>query len=195
VKLRGAIGKIASKVAGAFWRRSEAPITLSELEFLKLTANHAEYSNKLRKLGLAQASDKIRRDAYAIASCWYRLALDHLEDAEHALRGPKIRSVYSRSYYAAYNASKALRYIHHGAVNLTGDDHKKAVDLPDDFPRSADFSAQITTLYEHRLLADYDNWRDTGTRFTLDPRVSIELAREFVEAVREFAYEKYKCKL
>lgn len=197
VKVRRAIRKVLGGTCRAIWRRrgAAAPTQLSELEFLKLTGNHNEYCSKLGRLGLDDAAKKIRRDAFAIASRWYRLALEHLDDAEHALRGPRQRAAYSRAYYAAYNASKALRYLNFGSVSLAGDDHRRAVDLPDDFPRGAEFSQFITTLFEHRLAADYDNWRETAAQFSLDVHQSVERTRLFVTSVREFALDKFGCNL
>jgi uncharacterized protein (UPF0332 family) len=49
-----------------------------------------------------------------------RLAQEHLEDATASLAAGRKRSTFSRSYYAAYSASKAVRYLVFGAVSLTG---------------------------------------------------------------------------
>jgi hypothetical protein len=108
---------------------------LPEIEFIQMTGNHASFRGKLNALGQAGASDQLKRYAHCIALCWFRLALEHLEDARCSLAAGRGRATFSRSYYAAYNASKAIRYLVDGAVSLKGDDHQKASSgLPDDFP-------------------------------------------------------------
>jgi len=98
-----------------------------------------------------------------------------------------VRSTFSRSYYAAYNASKAIRYIVDGAVSLKGDDHHKASsDLPDDFPDVDRWSGEVTKLYEHRLRADYDNWASTVGEHSLTAQQAMDLATEFVDRCRSY---------
>ena len=52
-----------------------------------------------------------------------------MNDAKAAIGLNCNRVTYSRSYYAAYNASKSIRYIVNGSVSLAGDDHKKAPEI------------------------------------------------------------------
>jgi hypothetical protein len=152
---------------------------ISEVDFLRLTQNHGELTQKLRVLDLVPASSCITEHALHVAQCWIHLADEHLRDARASLRSRRRRSAYSRAYYAIYNSSKALRYLSTGWVSLHGDDHKKASDLPDDFPDVDQWSATITTLYENRLRADYDNW--SITRQSLKPSASkcVNSAAEF----------------
>jgi hypothetical protein len=105
-----------------------------EIEFLNLTGNYAKLCATLRDLGHHKTCDSIRWNAIYIGKAWMHLAEEHLEDAKAALHTQKKRMVYSRSYYAAYNASKAVRYLVYGAVSRASDDHRQASDLPDDFP-------------------------------------------------------------
>ncbi len=63
----------------------------------------------------------------------------------------RTRAAYSRAYYAAYNASKAIRYHVNGVVSLKGDDHQAAPELPGDFPDLDQWSQLVAALYEHRL--------------------------------------------
>jgi uncharacterized protein (UPF0332 family) len=130
--------------------------------------------------------------AKQISKCWFDLAEEHLEDAKAALAARSPRSAFSRAYYAAYNASKATRYITKGAVSLKGDDHGKAsADLPDDLPNVAQRAQDMTLLYEHRLRADYDNWSDTAKSNTLDPTQAIALASTFIREVRAYVTNKF----
>ncbi len=40
----------------------------------------------------------------------------------------------SRSYYAAYNVSRSVRYLVKGFVKFDAEDHRIVGDLPTDFP-------------------------------------------------------------
>src|SRR5216683_2485248 len=97
------------------------PPPVAELEFLKLIPNHAELTRKLQTIGVP-ALDVLEYAKYT-CECWFRLAEEHLAEAKKANTMNCSRSVFSRSYYAAYNASKATRYIVQGIVSLKGDDH------------------------------------------------------------------------
>ena len=107
---------------------------IEEREFLKLTQNHSEFRHKIQVLGHEKVASDVTEFAHHVGLCWLQLACEHMEDAKTAMASSRDRSAYSRSYYAAYNASKSIRYIANGSVSLTGDDHKKASHLPDDFP-------------------------------------------------------------
>jgi hypothetical protein len=161
-----------------------------ETEFLKISRNHRELTNNLNTIGI-QAPDVLEY-AKQLSRCWFTLAEEHLREANAALAAHCQRAVFSRSYYAAYNASKALRYITKGAVSVKADDHAKAsIDLPADLPNVAQWAQDITQLYEHRLRADYDNWSDTATNNTLTPANAIALARAFIDEVRAHVNQKF----
>jgi hypothetical protein len=141
---------------------------IPEIKFIEITGNHGQFRQKLITLGHRRISDDIEKQANHVGLCWFRLALEHLEDARHSFAAGRRRATFSRCYYAAYNASKATRYIARGVVSLKGDDHPKASsDLPDDFPDVDKWSEIVTRLFEHRLRADYDNWNDTAAENTL----------------------------
>ena len=177
--------RIISALMQRYRRVLRAP-PVSELEFLGLTGNHGEFNKTLLLLGQTAASGDLKTYICHVGLCWMRLALEHRDDAQSALSMNRSRSTFSRSYYAAYNASKAVRYIVFGGVSLKGDDHHKASDLPDDFPNVDSWSAVIVTLYEHRLLADYDNWMETASKCTLSPEQAFNLANEFVNRSRAY---------
>jgi uncharacterized protein (UPF0332 family) len=173
---------------------AKAP-TVDEREFLKLTRNHSEFRDKLTTLGLSTASGEISENANHVALCWLRLAMEHRDDAKVAMASSRDRAVYSRSYYAVYNASKSVRYVVTGAVSLAGDDHKKASDLPDDFPDVAKWAETITKLYEHRLRADYDNWTATKAELYLSSADAVAFAEEFLREAAKYLETKYGIKL
>ncbi len=166
------------------------PPPIPELDFIKLTLNHAEFGAKLAKLAISSTA----YGGYAehVADCWFRLAEEHLREADAAARTNCPRSAFSRAYYAAYNASKAMRYMVNGIVSLKGDDHgKAAVDLPADMPNAATWSQNITMLYEHRLRADYDNWQSSASQNTLLPTQAVQTARDFVDATKSYLTKKF----
>jgi uncharacterized protein (UPF0332 family) len=170
------------------------PYSFDERTFLKVIRNHGELCGGLRNLDLDTASSDLTNRAHHVGLCWLRLALEHLDDAKAALRSRRDRSSYSRSYYAAYNASKAIRYVVQGSVSLKGDDHKQAPDLPDDFEDVAKWASAITNLYEHRLKADYDNWTVTQAEMSLTPGESVALAQEFVRRAAVYLEGKFGIK-
>lgn len=162
-----------------------------ERVFLKFVRNHGELCGGLRTLNLTGASSDVTDHAHYVGLCWLRLAFEHLADAKAALRSRRDRSSYSRSYYAAYNASKAVRYVVEGVVSLKGDDHKLASDLPNDFEEVAKWGSIITRLYEHRLKADYDNWGGTREEMTLTPGESVLFAEQFVLKAVSYLDDKF----
>jgi uncharacterized protein (UPF0332 family) len=162
---------------------------VTEVSFLKISGNHQEFASKLRQLQIPDGA--VVRRAAEIAAKWFGLAEEHLRDARQSQGSKSPRSAYSRAYYAAYNASKAVRFMHKGMVSLHGDDHAKANELPDDFADSPKWSKTITDLYADRLRADYDNWDDTTTSFARPPNDAIALAEEFLSIAREYLKTKH----
>ncbi|HEY5330794.1 MAG TPA: HEPN domain-containing protein [Acidobacteriaceae bacterium] len=163
---------------------------MHELEFLKICRNHAELASKLNSLGLS--SPDVFAYAQYVCACWFELAEVHLQEAKAADAASCPRAAMSRAYYAAYNASKAARYIVKGAVSLKGDDHSAAsAELPDDLPDVEQWAQDITVLYEHRLRADYDHWADTQMSNTLTTGQAITLAERFIDEVRGYVNGKF----
>jgi uncharacterized protein (UPF0332 family) len=122
-----------------------------------------------------------------VCQCWFRLAEEHLAEARKALTAGCPRAVFSRAYYAVYNASKAARYIVRGRVSLKADDHGFAsTELPTDLPNVAQWALEITLLYEHRLRADYDNWSATTNSYSFTPADTITKAEGFIDEVRTY---------
>jgi uncharacterized protein (UPF0332 family) len=172
---------------------SKAP-PIDEREFLRVTENHGEFGRKLRTLHFVPASSELREQAHHVGLCWLRLAADHLADAKAAQGSGRRRAAYSRAYYAAYNASKSVRYVATGAVSLRGDDHKKASELPDDFPDVDKWSDAVTKLYEHRLRADYDNWAATSSEQQLSSAETVGQAEAFLSEAKKYLEAKYGIK-
>ena len=162
---------------------------VAEPEFIRLTNNHAEFSRTLRTLNLQ--NEDVLEYAHHVAKCWYALAEEHLVDAKSALQNTRERAAYSRAYYAAYNASKAARYLVSGSVSLKGDDHKLASSsVPKDIPDVEKWSQTVTSLYECRLYADYDNWSNPAPSLPMAPGQAAEAAEQFLAAIRVYAAQK-----
>ena len=168
------------------------PPAIPELEFIQLTRNHAEFAEKLRKLGLESAAKLVAANARYVGLRWMGLGRKHLADAHEGLQSDSDRAAFSRAYYAAYNASKCVRYLVKGNVSLKGDDHGEASELPDDFPEVDQWSQVITSLYEHRLRADYDHWRATGSEMSLSAAEAVDLAGEFLDAADGYIIQRFE---
>lgn len=121
-----------------------------------------------------------------------KLGEEHFAEADLAYRAGAARSTYSRAYYATYNASKGVRYLHKGVVSLKGDDHGRAsLDLPDNFPDVARWSRVITTMLENRHHADYDNWVDTPAMYSMPADETLREARSFLDAAWLYLKTEY----
>ena len=162
-----------------------------ERKTLELLRNHAQFKATLVSLTMAGDLHVLDGHVFAVARKWFELGRIHEADASCLDAGKHPRSVYSRSYYAAYNASKAVRYVVRGAVSLTGDDHRKVADLPDSFPDVNSWVSKLQLLYEHRLRADYDNWSNTGSENLLSPEACLATAKEFLKVAADFLLTKY----
>lgn len=166
------------------------PIT--ELDFVQKIRNHREFSAKVKLLGSEGASALIDSYAAYVASRWARLGVSHLNEAKAAMGARMSRTVYSRSYYACYNLSKAVRFLSEGSVSLKGDDHQKAPDLPETFPDRDKLSRGITDLYQCRLVADYDNWTGYGKKtYPLSLKDAVDFAEYFSQTAKSFLRQQY----
>jgi|GEM_PF-2870818 len=164
-------------------------LPVHELEFLKLSANHLELARKLTMLGWP--TPDLASYAQHVCTAWFRLGEEHLVEAKKILAAGCHRACFSRAYYAAYNASKGVRYMVQGFVSLKGDDHSKASsDLPGDFPDVGSWASRVSKLYEHRLRADYDNWDTTASEHTLKPDEAVAEAEAFIQAARNYLNAK-----
>ena len=163
---------------------------IHETKFLRLTANHLELVRKLGELNIPCAA--LGLHAEHVGQSWFHLGDAHLQEAKVMLRSRHRphRAIFSRSYYAAYSASKAVRYLVSGLVSLKGDDHGKATDLPADFPSKEQWAKAISDLYENRLRADYDNWLTTGDEFSCSSKEAVESAEGFLNVARLYINQK-----
>ncbi|MCC5089448.1 hypothetical protein [Xanthomonas campestris] len=163
----------------------------SQLEFVQQTRNYHELAAKVKKYVNEDASHQISRQALYIGVRWLKLGGSHLREARMAKKVGMTRAVYSKSYYAAYNFSKGVRYIANGVVSLKGDDHQAASDLPEDFPDRQVVSRLITELYACRLRADYDNWSDQAASYSMSSIDAVRAAGHVASSSRLYITNKY----
>ncbi len=166
-----------------------------ERKALELVRNHAEFKAILVSLTMNSDISVLDSHVYAVARKWFELGRLHYADASAFDAKSNPRAVYSRAYYAAYNASKAVRYVVRGSVSLRGDDHKKVADLPASFPDADSWVSKLPLLYEHRLRADYDNWSDTPGENVLSAADCLTIATDFLKAAEQFLLAEYGLKI
>jgi hypothetical protein len=166
-----------------------------ERRALALLKNHAELKTTLVSLTMSHDLPILEGHVHAVARRWFDLARMHYADASTVDPAANPRTVYSRAYYAVYNASKAVRYVVRGSVSLKGDDHRKVADLPDSFPEVDSWSTKLPFLYEHGLRADYENWSDTESENQLSPVECLTVAREFLAVSEQFLLSEYGLKI
>jgi hypothetical protein len=123
------------------------------------------------------------------ARLWLSLARDHLSAARSASTR-HWRSQVSRSYYAAYTASRAVRYYVTGHVRQDAGDHKDVTELPDDFPDRSHWVSALTDLHSARSRSDYDAWTDVLQSLPREPSVLLSLADRFVATAARYLTDR-----
>src|SRR6266851_5208049 len=153
--------------------------------------NHGKILALLKQMaGTANLSwydDKV----HAVARHWILLASQHLRVARQLVAIPRHwRALVSRSYYAAYNSSRSVRYVVKGQIRLDGEDHQAVGDLPSDFPQAATWSTFLTDLRKDRNMADYDAWPGVRGSLSLEPIDSFLGVREFMKISRGYLRQR-----
>jgi len=149
--------------------------------------NHAKILALLKLMAGGANLSWYDQKVYEVVHRWLLLASQHLGVASRLVAKPRQwRSTVSRSYYAAYNASRSVRYFVHGQVKLTGEDHQSVGELPDDFPNRATWSSFLTDLRKDRNIADYEPWPEARQTLSLPPRDSYLKARELLTVCRAY---------
>lgn len=129
--------------------------------------------------------------AAEVARKWFRLGQKHLRTARCLSNlNREWRSVISRCYYAAYNASKSVRYYAKGQVDLTGKDHQAVGELPNSFPDKAHWASFVDELRRDRNVADYEPWKNARRKLTHSPQDALTKTADFVGRCRDCLREK-----
>jgi len=125
--------------------------------------------------------DKIRLEFNRNIRQLVNLSNSHLRTAKRVSGNLSWRQRVSRTYYACYCISRAVRLAVKGAYNTDPSDHKNIGDLPDDFPSSDTWSDFLTKLRGDRNIADYDH---------TDCRKQLEMSdTEYVNQAEKFTLE------
>jgi len=137
--------------------------------------------------GVLETPSLAAYDEAVKTTCRYHITLasDHLAAARSS-KGPHWRTRVSRAYYAAYAASRAVRFYVTGGFSSEVEDHKKVAELPDDFPGLADWNDALTQMRHDRNLADYDAWPDCREKLNKPPLDTFDLASRFVQEAKRY---------
>jgi hypothetical protein len=81
-------------------------LSKDERRALELLKNHAEFKTALISLTMNRDLTVLEQHVHSVARRWFELARMHYSDASDASANANPRSVYSRAYYAAYNAPR-----------------------------------------------------------------------------------------
>lgn len=111
-----------------------------------------ELGSILSKKSAAAFDSEVKKNVIQL----YSLGLYHFDFA-NAQASVNWRQIVSRSYYGAYNISKAVRLAVNGQYSKEVKDHERAGELPDDFPDKHTYANRIRLLREDRNLCDYDH--------------------------------------
>jgi hypothetical protein len=153
-------------------------------EILSL-GNHAQALGVLEKIAGGSDLHWYHEAVHAVAREWYQLSSHHMRAGRQLLSRPRNwRAVVSRSYYAAYNASRAVRYFVKGAVAFDSKDHQLVGDLPTDFPDAASWATFVNELRRDRNIADYEPWKDVRTKLSDSPSSSLNRVEKFISVAR-----------
>ena len=158
-------------------------------EFVKL--NHAQVRRLI--VGLACDNTLARYDGHIedIARRWYRLSQQHLRAARAAGNASRQwRCAVSRSYYAAYSASRAARYFVSGRVRLDVKDHDHVGDLPDDFPQRGQWASFLVQLRKDRNVSDYDPWDKCRQKLYYAPAEVPGKVDDFLRHTRDYLRQR-----
>jgi len=135
--------------------------------------------------------EKIDKALAANVRQFLTLANSHLRFARRAEGPASWRQRVSRAYYACYAASRAVRLGVFARYSQETDDHKRAGDLPKDFPDLERWQDVLIKLRGDRNLADYDH---TATQRTLENTSAdyVRMTGEFLAASRDYLRAKGK---
>lgn len=153
--------------------------------------NHAEVLRLLKKMAGKSKFNWYHDNVRETGRSWFLLAAQHLRVA-HRLDGQprNWRAVVSRSYYAAYNVSRTVRYLVNGFVKFDASDHTIVGDLPKDFPQRALWSTFLVDLRKDRNIADYEPWAGVRATLSQEPRITLDKVKQFTKESKEYLRTK-----
>lgn len=141
---------------------------------LLLAGNPRKIINNLKGLVEVGAISALEQEVDRNVRQMIALGRSYLRFAQGQPKGPYWRQVVSRSYYAAYFTSRAVRLYVDGHYTTDSSDHQKIGTLPKDFPSVNEYSVVFPVLREDRNICDYDH---TATAKDLTYKSSETLSR------------------
>lgn len=121
-----------------------------------------------------------------------KLAKNHLNFAksiENKSGSALWRQKVSRSYYAAYTASKALRLAVKGDYSQEGSDHQRINQLPNSFEKKALWENVLTQFRSDRNLADYDHLKKS-IDLEHTPAKYLSYSENFYKSVEQYLHDE-----
>ncbi len=154
--------------------------------------NHGKVCAALKDLDAGADLGFVKAAVAAQTRAWLALSKRHLQTAK-AIRVQLQRDwrcTVSRAYYAAYTAARAIRYFVHGQFDSSAADHKKASELPDDFPDRDQWREFLVILRDDRNKADYHPWRETYWELSESPDKLLDRSARFVGLACQYLRER-----
>jgi hypothetical protein len=146
---------------------------------LSLGKNPREVQRHLRPIIGKKATGKIEEDVLKQVKGLFGLGKQQYRFARRLPIGKDWRQIVSRSYYAAYNVSRAVRLMVHGEYSQDVKDHQRFDQLPGDFPSAATYGNKLGLLRDDRNLCDYDHMA-RPTDLTISATDAIALVGTFI---------------
>jgi hypothetical protein len=134
---------------------------MKEPHILLLNKNVAELRKQLVGILSARSVRALDAEIKVNVIQLFKLGDEHYRFAS-TLHNLHWRQIISRSYYAAYNISKAVRLMVNGSYSKETKDHENVGQLPDDFPNKNTYANRLRILRDDRNLCDYDHTATEG---------------------------------
>ena len=129
---------------------------MKEPHILLLNKNVGELRRQLAGILSAKSARAFDAEIKENVVQLFKLGEEHYRFASN-VHGSHWRQIVSRSYYAAYNISKAIRLMVNGHYSKEVKDHDHVGHLPDDFPNKSTYANKLGLLRDDRNLCDYDH--------------------------------------
>jgi hypothetical protein len=156
---------------------------MAHKEFLEL--NLEKTITCLTRVLDASAMASLRAEQAQHVHALVVLAENHLTFSKSIPGRRHWRHIVSRSYYAAYIASKAVRYAADNAFSKEARDHLEIGTLPKDFPNKPRWSSLLSTFRGDRNIADYDHLAKSS-ELEESPNEYRRKSEQFVELVKTY---------
>jgi uncharacterized protein (UPF0332 family) len=168
---------------------SENSTVMDANHILKLRSNPYQLIKCLDSILPVDQTDLIRLEIYSNVKQLIRLAQSHLRFAKATTGKECWRQKVSRSYFACYLASRAIRLAISGQYNTDIKDHKNIGELPDDFPSVSTWQNFFITLRADRNMADYDHTAKTSS-LEMSSTQYIDKTANFIMEVKLYLQRK-----